>query len=119
MEGVVSLEEENRVVCIRSCFPSGIRAAESETAMERKYEVGQNVIYRDQYGGDHPSVVTAWWPDTAHYQPNTKTPGCNLVFVSTDETKNDPYGRQIERETSVVHRSNQPAPGRFWRWPDE
>ncbi len=46
-------------------------------------------------------------------------PGCNLVFVSSEVDKTDPYGRQIERATSVVHRSKQPAHGRFWMWPDE
>jgi len=43
-----------------------------------------------------------------------QAPGLNLVLVSNDEAKDDPYGRQIERETSVVHVSNQPAPGAYW-----
>ena len=43
-----------------------------------------------------------------------QAPGLNLVLVSNDEAKDYPYGRQIERETSVVHVSNQPAPGAYW-----
>lgn len=42
-------------------------------------------------------------------------PSINLVYVSDDGTKTDPYGRQIERSTSVVHKSNQSAHGMYWR----
>jgi hypothetical protein len=42
------------------------------------------------------------------------TPSINLVYVTGDEAKTDPYGRQIERATSVVHKSGQSAHGRYW-----
>jgi hypothetical protein len=29
------------------------------------------------------------------------------------------YGRQIERQTSIVHQSNQPAHGNYWRAVDD
>lgn len=38
----------------------------------------------------------------------------NLVFVTGDDSKTDPYGLQIERESSVVHRNDQGAHGNFW-----
>jgi hypothetical protein len=86
---------------------------------ERKYEVGQHVIYVDKFGKPRDALVTIWWLQQTAYQPETPAPGCNLVFVSGDERKDDSCGRQTERETSVVHRSNQPAHGNFWCWPDE
>lgn len=44
-------------------------------------------------------------------------PVINVVFVSTDEAKRDPYGQQIERLTSVGHKggmTGMPRPGRYW-----
>lgn len=65
--------------------------------------------YVDPRGEAHNALVTVWWSDV----------GCNVVFTSGDEEKRDSYGRQIERATSVVHKSMQPAHGNFWCWPDE
>ncbi len=90
----------------------GTEAAESSIEMERSYQIGDQVVYTDPKGGRHNAVVTNWWNGS-----NPK--GCNLVFVSDDETKTDPYGRQIERETSVSHKSVSGMPGRYWTWPDE
>jgi len=89
--------------------------------MERSYKVGDHVVYVDKLGQAHDALVTIWWGPGPNrivdYQPDpTGEPGC---FVSGDEKKDDTYGRQIERETSVIHRSVQPAHGNFWRWPDE
>jgi hypothetical protein len=61
--------------------------------------------------------VTCWWE--TGYPTGNPNRGCNLIFVSGDPAKDDTYGRQIERETSVIHRSGQPAPGNYWCWPDE
>lgn len=60
----------------------------------------------------HGSVST-WKDGTTHY------PCVNVVFCSLEGDKTDPYGRQIERETSVVHKQEQSAGGFYWRWPDE
>jgi len=90
--------------------------------MERKYEVGSPVVYVDPRGVAHDALVTVWWTGNRpipEYVSATGEPGCNLVFVSDDETRTDQYGRQIDRNTSVVHQSKQPAHGCFWRWPDE
>jgi hypothetical protein len=95
--------------------------------MERKYEIGQTVIFVDPKGRPHNALVTAWWtqPFLDHKSENSVTPmegtavGCNLVYVVSEFDKADPYGRQIERETSVTHKTGQPAPGMFWCWPDE
>jgi hypothetical protein len=39
--------------------------------------------------------------------------------VDPDPQKDDTYGRQIQRETSMVHLSNNPGGGNCWCWPDE
>lgn len=83
--------------------------------MGRKLEVGSPVIYVDEHRRGHHALVTVVWEGFN----GTSQPGCNLVYISSDEDKKDPYGRQIERATSVVHLSGQPAGGRLWCWPDE
>lgn len=71
--------------------------------------VGQVVVYVDEVGVAHQALVTAYWggdrPDGA----------LNLVYVSSDSEKSDPYGRQIERASSVSRESEHTAHGRFWR----
>jgi hypothetical protein len=53
----------------------------------------------------------------------TNLPCLNLVFVSDDGDREDSYGRQIERPSSVTHRSQEseePGPhGYYWRFPWE
>lgn len=88
--------------------------------------VGDVVIFTDPRGVDHNALVTAVWGEVTHfpqegedvYDPGTM-PCLNAVWVDGDEAKQDPYGRQIDRETSIVHVSWQPAYGNYWRWPGE
>lgn len=86
--------------------------------MERTYDLDSNIVYVDKHGVRHSALPTIWW-SLEHTKSVGEEPGCNLLYVAKDETKGDPYGRQIERETSVVHKSKQPAPGNYWCWPDE
>jgi len=79
------------------------------------------VVFHDSTGTPHTAFVTAYFgqmsEDGSGY---VGEPGCaNLVFVSDNESKHDDYGRQIERETSVAHRSSWYVHGNYWRWPDE
>lgn len=41
-------------------------------------------------------------------------PSVNVVYVSDDAGEHDPYGNQIKRNTSVVHRTQQSAHGMYW-----
>lgn len=44
-------------------------------------------------------------------------PCINVVYVSGDDAKHDPYGRQVERLSSLMHYQSvqaMPRPGRFW-----
>jgi hypothetical protein len=66
---------------------------------------GAHIVFVDEVGVEHDALVTAPWGLTC----------CNLVFVSGDTTKEDSYGRQIERRTSVAHKSIYgQVPGNFW-----
>lgn len=72
-------------------------------------DIGSTVEYVDPVGRAHSALVTANWG------ADSPTRALNLVYVSEDEAEHDQYGRQIKRDTSVVHESVQPAHGRFWR----
>lgn len=77
--------------------------------MEHKQpQPGDHVVYHDERGNPHQALCTTDWG------------GCiNVLFVSSDGTKKDQYGRQIERESSVVHVKTTSVHGRYWRWPIE
>jgi hypothetical protein len=78
--------------------------------------IGDVVEFIDPVGASHKALVTTVFT-SGHPGDDGPSPSVNLVFVSDDESKSDQYGRQIERNTSVVHESNQYAHGMFWREP--
>lgn len=82
----------------------------------RQPNVGDHVIYVDSVRVKRDAIITAVW--VGEY--GVKAPvGVNLVVVSSDENRQDQYGRQTERFTSVCHKSSQPAPGNYWCFPSE
>jgi hypothetical protein len=90
--------------------------------MNREYRVGQHIVYVDPKGQRREALVTVWWSGdqrVPEYVSESGEPGCNVVIVSDDDQRTDKYGRQIEHETSVVHKSKQVAHGRYWCWADE
>ncbi len=79
-------------------------------------EVGQRVIFHDAKGNARDALILIVWDPKSHGDML----GCiNLVIVSDDENKQDQYGRQIERESSVVHKSNSNVHGNYWRYENE
>ena len=103
---------------------------------ERAFKTGTRVIFIDSLRQPHEALVTTWWHNAEHgktegelreyYEKNGFTPVslplCNLVIVSSDTSKEDPYGRQIERVTSIPYGRDQgmtPFLGYCWCWPDE
>lgn len=86
---------------------------------ERWPEIGTPVIFCDEHSKDHNALVTCIHADreTWGYEQG---PTINIVHVSSDETKKDGYGRQIERRSSVCH-GKMPGmvQGMYWRYPDE
>jgi hypothetical protein len=105
-------------------------------------KAGDAVLFFDEYGKEHDALVTAvhgwflsgqnlWGEFTQEqhdkwleeYGPNSRppqvgfkvpAPSINVVFITDDATKHDPYGNQVERRSSVTHKSNQPAFGMYW-----
>ncbi len=73
--------------------------------------VGSSVIYTNEQGVDCNALVTAVWGNQAC--------AINVVFVSPNATKQDGYGRQTERESSVCHASVMYVHCRLWRNLDE
>jgi len=71
-------------------------------------KVGDVVIYHDERGVAHNALLTSAWE-------GTQNPTVNLIFVSSDESMQDSYGRQTKRESSVIHASNSTVHGRYWR----
>jgi hypothetical protein len=78
-------------------------------------EIGDAVIFVDPYGREHNAIVTTTFQGGGHPGDDGPRPAVNLVYVSSDDSQTDQYGRQIARNTSVVHQSNQSAHGMFWR----
>lgn len=72
----------------------------------RKPQIGDPVVFVDPVAVAHAALVTNVFGDKC----------VNVVFVSKDDAKGDPYGRQLERNTSCVHQSLQQAHGNYWRW---
>jgi len=104
--------------------------------MDRTFKIGCYVYFFDSHRVGHAALVTNWFhggPDgetLEQYEARKKaegttsplwTPSCNVVFVAEDRQKQDPYGVQIERQTSCAYGRNQSTPflGMCWAWPDE
>lgn len=71
-------------------------------------KIGDAVIFVSPIAEEFNAVVTQVWGEG-------DTPSVNLCYVSGDLAKNDQYGRQIERSTSVVNEVNQYAHGNYWK----
>lgn len=94
---------------------------------------GDPVVFIDEHRQKHNALVTIYHGHKdgetirefrsryGHAETSTSMPCVNLLFVSGDVEKTDPYGRQIERKTSISHGSQQtPANlGFCFVFPDE
>ena len=105
--------ENDRVNCIRDIVQacSNQLARESGRKMTdvviNKVSVGDYVIWHEADGTACKAIVTAVWSQTC----------INVVIVSPDETKQDNYGRQIERRTSCGYKNQNNVHGFYWRFP--
>jgi hypothetical protein len=63
----------------------------------KSVKIGDPVTFVNSLRQEIPALVTAVWSATC----------INIVVVSDDKDKTDTYGRQIERYTSVMHKSLQ------------
>jgi hypothetical protein len=76
-------------------------------------EVGYPVRIVDEQYGEHVGLVTC-----VHGRFEDWVPCINVVYVTNDPSKRDPYGAQVERMSSLQHLSQGPSqmprPGRYW-----
>lgn len=77
--------------------------------MKVKVKVGENVKWFDPVGQPHDALVT-------RVHGPEEFPSINVVVVNCDPDQTDTYGQKIQRETSVVHKTNQHANGRYWMY---
>jgi hypothetical protein len=75
----------------------------------REVHVGDVVIYHNPVAKPFKALVTAVWSAVC----------LNVVVISDDAAKTDPYGRQIERFTSLSWGGNMTVHGNYWRFEDE
>lgn len=79
--------------------------------------VGDAVVYVDEVSVPHTALITAIWNATGSIDLDVDSDhkACiNVLYVSSDADKRDPYGRQIERASSVQGKSEHSAHGRYW-----
>lgn len=82
----------------------------------RQPKVGDPVVFVDEKREHHNALLTA----VHGFHPTSNPhPAVNLVYVSANEAKLDPNGRQLERSSSVVHRTHQSAGGMLWAFSDD
>ena len=90
---------------------------------EKQVNVGDTIIYFDEFGRSHHSLVTACWGDRTENGSEAirkfEEPSVNLLFISPDEQRGDTYGRQIERRSSCMHATYQCAWGQAWCLPEQ
>lgn len=81
-------------------------------------KVGDHVLWIDEHGKEHNALVLIVW-DKGGMAPEypVENPTINLVVVNPDPSRDDSYGRQIERHTSVPSARRTTVRGRCWDWP--
>lgn len=86
----------------------------------RQAKANEHVVFTDSRGVERSALLTIVHGESSMVPARNGQgeqeyhPSVNLVFVTGDPSKTDPYGLQIERESSVVHRNDQGAHGNFW-----
>jgi hypothetical protein len=80
--------------------------------MRRVLEVGSPILFVDKNRRHLQAIVTEIHGQTEYDEDNP--PALNLVYVSPESNEVDCFGRQIRRESSVVHKSRQSANGNYW-----
>ena len=114
-EGPAMEKNFDRIRRATGLLPPGEHARRSPLkgggSMGEQVHVGDVVVFHDQEGKPHEALVTCV------HQGDTRS--LNLVIVSGDPKRQDDYGRQTERPTSVPHASASGLHGYVWRLPNE
>ncbi len=83
-------------------------------AKVRPVSIGDAVVYCDESSADHSALVTA-----IHGPEDEDYVTINLLWVSGDGKRQDQYGRQIERASSIQRVSERCAHGNYWRFTED
>lgn len=79
-------------------------------------QIGDAVVFVDPVAGEHNALITAVHGATWKRADGVEVQETiNLVYVSDDPAKKDPYGGQIERRSSVIHEAGTQAHGNYWK----
>lgn len=77
--------------------------------------VGDSVTYVDEHSALHDALITAIHNRTGVIETKEDELCCiNVVYITSDGSKRDPYGQQVERASSVQGQSAHTAHGRYW-----
>lgn len=97
-------EHDALVTAVWGHFSQEERHAELRRQYELAKEVGATWATEEWFENSQLPVTSGW-----------VYPSLNVVYVSSDETQQDSYGRQIVRATSTPARTAQPAHGFYWK----
>ena len=92
----------------------------------KELAIGQSIWFVTADRKWVPALVTAIHGEISelvavegHQEAGVLYPLVNLVYVVLEDSQQDQYGRQIDRETSVGHYATYAASGFFWCYEDE
>lgn len=78
-------------------------------------QVGQVVTYVDEHSVPHDALITAIHTQSGVIETEAdEKSAINLLWITRDVEKRDPYGQQVERASSVQGQSEYTAHGRYW-----
>jgi hypothetical protein len=81
----------------------------------KKVIIGMPINAFDSHGKKRTALVTNVFGESEKLSDGTEShPAINVIFCSDDSAKEDVYGRQVERLTSLVYSEQQSAHGMYW-----
>ena len=82
--------------------------------------VGDVIVYHDEKGVAHNALTTISWGQDVPDDVPQNMPCINLLYLESDEKRQDTHGRQHAHASSIPHKSmNGDVHGYYWRWPQE
>lgn len=114
----VTISDEKRVdhVALVTAIHGWTTVEQREAYIELQRDAGKREL--DQ-GSIDQERYDSWIKGLDTLAESSFQPSCiNVVYVSKDPSKSDPYGQQLERLSSLQHEStvqNMTVPGRFYR----
>jgi hypothetical protein len=94
---------------------TAVHGQTTKEARDARYDEDAEKMRKD--AAEHGHDVPHWATEesiAAHKAAPFVIPSINLVYVVGEEDKTDSYGRQIDRATSVPHKSSQTAHGYYY-----